>query len=326
MSNLLPRISVITTTWNRASYLPRVYAGLMAQTIRDFEWIVADDGSDDGTSDLIGELAANSQFQVQLIRANVHVGKARMDNEAIQAARGEFIVWCDSDDFFVPDALEAFLIGWESIPKGERGNFVGITALCESCEETLNEEISKRLPFDARISELESVHHMTQDGALFLRAEILKQHKFPEVDLVVPESVVWSELGKFYTRVLTRVVKKTEYKAEHCISFSAGMKYNRGRAYAMATSIRNYSDRKLSIRQLAWNTINYLRYCIHGDIDLKTTIKLWGKNSSLLLLTTCATPALILAFKDKLQKKVIKTHLEFELNSRTAIINREFLM
>lgn len=61
-----------------------------------------------------------------------------MDNEAVAAARGEFIAWCDSDDYFLPDALGAFFVGWNSIPLAERDEFVGIIALCDSTDKTLN--------------------------------------------------------------------------------------------------------------------------------------------------------------------------------------------
>ena len=185
MPNLLPRISAITTTWNRAKYLPRVHTGLLAQTCCDFEWIVADDGSDDDTHALVTKLAATSPFPVVLIRASLHVGKARMDNEAVAAARSEFIVWCDSDDYFLPDALSTFPVGWDSISPAERNEFVGIIALCDSMAKTLNAGTAKRSPFEAKMNEMESVHGMKENGSMCLLAETLKQYRFPEVDLVV---------------------------------------------------------------------------------------------------------------------------------------------
>ena len=323
MPELQPYVSVITTTWNRAKYLPRVHAGLLKQTFCNFEWIVADDGSDDGTAALVTNLASASSFSVVFVRASVHVGKARMDNEAVAAARGKFIVWCDSDDYFLPEALSAFVNGWDSIPLVERHEFVGIVALCESAEKTLNEKITELATFDAKLSELEHGHQMKEDGSMFLRAEILKRYRFPEVDLVIPESAVWAALGKWKLRVLTQIVKKVEYNAEHCISFSKGMKYNRGRAYAMAIAIKNQPEHMGQLTYSVWKTINFLRYCIHGDIGVTAARRLWGQNTSLFLLVASVFPAALLVLKDQLQGKVVKTHLEFEQSARIAKIDSQ---
>lgn len=320
-----PKISVITTTWNRASYLPRVYYALKSQIYTNFEWIVADDGSDDGTTDVIKSLVVGAPFQVILVSANKHVGKARMDNEAIEVSNGEFIVWCDSDDYFLSHALESFIAEWELISTESREQFVGIIALCESKNRTLNIEITKLPSFEAKFNELEYKYQMKEDGSFFLRAEILKKHRFPEVDLVVPESSVWYAFGYMKTRVLTRIVMKKEYNSDHCISFSSDMKYNRGRAYAMAITVKYLKEQKVYYASRTRRTINFLRYCFHGDIKLRASFHLWGKNTSRLLLLACLLPAWVLSIKDILQGKVVKTHLEFEKSKKFVNIKIEII-
>ena len=81
-----PLISVLTPTWNRASYLQKVWEGLNAQDFQNFEWIVANDGSQDDTVEVVRALAQKSSFQVTLISASQRVGKSRIDNEAVGAA------------------------------------------------------------------------------------------------------------------------------------------------------------------------------------------------------------------------------------------------
>ena len=74
-----PLISVLTPTWNRANYLQRVWEGLCSQTYKDFEWIVANDGSTDETEATLRDLAERSNFPIIFINSSVHIGKARMD-------------------------------------------------------------------------------------------------------------------------------------------------------------------------------------------------------------------------------------------------------
>ena len=127
-----PLVSVLTPTWNRANYLERVWKGLCSQSYTAIEWIVADDCSVDDTRKRIHELAKASPFPIKLISANVHIGKAYMDNRAVEIAKGEFILWCDSDDYLLPNAIQRLVEAWESIPEAVRDTYVGVTGLCTS--------------------------------------------------------------------------------------------------------------------------------------------------------------------------------------------------
>ena len=309
--NAKPKISVITPTWNRSKYLLRVYESLLKQTYRHFEWVVADDGSEDDTVCLIMNLAHNCPFPIVLIQASIHIGKARMDNEAISTANGDFIIWCDSDDFLLPNALENLINSWEAIPSEERDNYLGLVALCKTANRILNENVRNTLPFDGILECLVQDNKMYEDAAPFFRSDVLKNYRFPEVDLVIPESSVWSALGNWKTRVLPIVVKEVEYQSDNCISFNGLMKYNRGRAYSMALSMYYQKSSPKPFFLTLWKTINYFRYCIHGDIGFTDALSLWGSNSHRIISFVCMIPAFLLSFKDQLQKKVVKTHLEF---------------
>lgn len=70
----MPIFSILTPSWNRAAYLERVWRGLNSQTFRNFEWIVADDGSTDETEEVVRLLAAQSNFPVTYIQ----IGRAHV--------------------------------------------------------------------------------------------------------------------------------------------------------------------------------------------------------------------------------------------------------
>ena len=302
----MPRVSILTPTWNRSGYIKRVWEGLVSQSYRNFEWIVANDGSADDTAQIIRDLAAQSDFPITLINASIRIGKSRMDNEAVRCARGEFILWCDSDDFLLPNALETLLNTWESIPESEKGDFAGITALCESQEGILDNVYPQESHTDVIWNELLS--KMKFDFVLFARSDLLKKNPFLEVDFLIPETTVWNILGLKKTRFIPTPLKCIEYKSANCISYSGLMEYNRGRAYAMALSRKNLAYK----RHGSWQLITFLRYCIHGDISVLEVINMWreaGGNAALLLFFYPA--ACLLAMKDEFQSKVRKTHLQY---------------
>ena len=124
-----PLFTVFTPTYNRAATLPRVYASLAAQTCRDFEWLVVDDGSTDGTAALVEGWRRAAPFPLRYLR-QANAGKHVAHNRGVAAARGALFLTLDSDDACVPEALARFRHHWEAIPAAARGGFSAVTALC----------------------------------------------------------------------------------------------------------------------------------------------------------------------------------------------------
>lgn len=97
-------VSVIIPTYNRAADCRRAVESVLAQSHREVEVIVVDDGSEDATHEAIEGLDSRV---VYLRQENAGVIAAR--NRGLAAAQGEFIAFLDSDDFFLPWKLEAQL-------------------------------------------------------------------------------------------------------------------------------------------------------------------------------------------------------------------------
>ncbi len=97
-----PLFTIFTPTYNRAHTLHRVFDSLRAQTLRDFEWLLIDDGSIDGTEGLVAGWAQSADFPVRYLRQD-HAGKHIARNRALGEARGHFFACLDSDDAFGPE-------------------------------------------------------------------------------------------------------------------------------------------------------------------------------------------------------------------------------
>ncbi len=98
-----PLISVVIPTYNRAHVVGRAIKSVLAQTLPDFECIVVDDASTDETVPLVEGFR---DPRIRLVRLAENGGVSRARNAGIQAARGEWVAFLDSDDEWLPRKLE----------------------------------------------------------------------------------------------------------------------------------------------------------------------------------------------------------------------------
>lgn len=100
-TNLVPVVSICIPTYNRTNYLKETLQSVFAQTYKNYEIIVVDDGSTDGTGDMIKQLGCNIRYHWQK-----NAGDASARNKLIELAVGKYITFLDSDDLLTPDAIE----------------------------------------------------------------------------------------------------------------------------------------------------------------------------------------------------------------------------
>jgi glycosyltransferase involved in cell wall biosynthesis len=96
-----PYVSVIIPTYNRAALVTEAVASVLAQTRPDFELLVVDDASTDGTAAALAPYAA----RIRLLRRESRGGVSAARNTGIKAARGEWLAFLDSDDLWRPEKL-----------------------------------------------------------------------------------------------------------------------------------------------------------------------------------------------------------------------------
>ena len=95
-----PAVSVVTAAYNAEAFLRDTIESVLAQSFPDFEHVVVDDGSTDGTPDLVASYGP----PVRLVR-QANGGPANARNTGIRAARGRFVAFLDHDDLATPDRL-----------------------------------------------------------------------------------------------------------------------------------------------------------------------------------------------------------------------------
>jgi glycosyltransferase involved in cell wall biosynthesis len=96
-----PTVSICIPTYNRKDYLKETLKSVFAQTYKDYEVVIVDDGSTDETEGAIEKSAYNVGYHRQ-----ENQGEAASRNKLIELAQGRFIAFVDSDDMLMPDAIE----------------------------------------------------------------------------------------------------------------------------------------------------------------------------------------------------------------------------
>jgi glycosyltransferase involved in cell wall biosynthesis len=99
-----PQVSVLMPVFNTASYLGDALASISAQTFSDIELIAVDDGSKDGSTEILKGFAAKESRMRLVIRENRGIIATR--NELLAVASADFIAWMDSDDVSLPYRIE----------------------------------------------------------------------------------------------------------------------------------------------------------------------------------------------------------------------------
>lgn len=119
-------LTIFTPAYNRADLLVRCYESMMRQTCKDFIWMIIDDGSTDGTKELVKQwISKESDFNIEYYYKE-NGGLHTAYNEAITHISTELCVCIDSDDFMPDDAVEKILSFWKENGSNNVAGIVGL--------------------------------------------------------------------------------------------------------------------------------------------------------------------------------------------------------
>lgn len=186
--------TVFTPTYNRAYCLESLYQSLKKQTLKDFEWLVIDDGSKDNTEKLFEKWQKEkNDFKINYIRVN-NGGKQRAINQALDYAKGKMFFIVDSDDYLADNAIEQ-LAYFESTIANDNF-FAGVSGLRGYPNGKIIGSCAKKKYIDC-LNTNRNLYHLLGDKAECYYTDLLKRYKFPDVkdEKFVSENVVWNQIG-----------------------------------------------------------------------------------------------------------------------------------
>lgn len=194
-------VTVLTPTFNRGGSLNNLYQSLQKQTIKDFEWLLVDDGSTDDTKNIAEEMRKKAEFPMRYIYKE-NGGKHTALNVGVKQITSELTFIVDSDDTLVPDAIETILQYHKKY--GERKDLCGYSFLRRFPDGKIN---GKPFEPDEKVGtyiECRINADDTQaDKAEVFYTRCLKEFPFPEYrnEKFLGEDLVWIRMALKYQMV-----------------------------------------------------------------------------------------------------------------------------
>ncbi|MCO6164224.1 glycosyltransferase family 2 protein [Flavobacterium sp. NRK F7] len=193
MNQIIPKITVFTPSYNRAYCLSQVYESLLRQTCKDFIWLIIDDGSSDGTKELVASWINENKITIQYV-FQLNQGMHGAYNTAYETIQTELNVCIDSDDYLTDNCIEKIILFWEKYGSNKYAGIVGLDATKDG------KVLGKEMPKNRKSATLEDLYYkykINGDKKLVYRTEIVK--KYPKYPIFEGESFV--PLGSLYLQI-----------------------------------------------------------------------------------------------------------------------------
>ena len=277
-------ISVIVPVYNMEKYLARCIESLLCQTMKDFEILLIDDGSTDGSASICKEYAAQDNRIRYIKKKNGGLSDAR--NVALEHVKGEFVTFIDSDDFVHSTYLE-YLLSLILENDADISSCIHFETSLDVIGEDLGEEtifcMSGHEACERMLKDLAPV--LTAACGKLYRTEIVKKYKFPYGRLHEDVATTF----KYYldsTKVVYSYKKLyAYYQHPNSIMHTISNKKIDDELWAMserALYLRELGEKKLET--LAWD---FMTTFLRGDVMNKIgNAKLWRKYGSLYIKNT----------------------------------------
>lgn len=242
-----PPLSVVMPVYNAEETLRASVESVLAQSYGDFEFIIINDGSTDGTNDLLASYA-NKDARISVIHQPRNQGITRSLNKAIEQARGTYIARQDADDYSYPDRLARQMEFFRRHPE---------TVLCGTWFEEVNQgkgQIIRKYPvgdFELR-KNIYYVNQFCHPSVVFKKKAFVEAGGYMEALHTGQDFECWMRIQNFGKLAnIPEVLVRKNIGFGHTISWQ-----KRKQKYALWTLVyRNHF--------ISWKNVNLIKFAIH---------------------------------------------------------------
>ena len=300
--------TVFTPTYNRKDLLLRLYDSLQKQTCRNFEWIIIDDGSTDGTEDLVKQIQLKTDLTI-VYQWQTNKGKHMAINAVAKIARGELFIISDSDDELVPNALERLKHYWDAFTIENKSTVAGVFFLCK---DQYGKLVGDKFPEDYQIMDLVGMgisKRISGEKGAMLQTSVLKMYPFPENlnNCYVPEGTLWAKMAKDWKMCFINEALRIywiEGRSDSLSLISTTIKNYPGAHYYHLCFL-NYNMRFFLKRPklCMGEATRYIRLSLHLGFNLKTQFYKLIPVSAKILWALCLPLGVLFYYRDKASMK-----------------------
>lgn len=187
-------ITVFTPTYNRAYIITKLFESLKEQEFKDFEWLIVDDGSFDGTELLFEKFKKEDiAFEIRYYKKE-NGGKHRAINYGLELANGELFFIVDSDDSLPKDSLKKVMEVYSSIKNKE--GFAGVVGTKFYSDGNIVGKTFDGDFIDATALERKRYSIIGDKAEVFITS-VLRKYPFPEFEgeNFISEGIVWNKIA-----------------------------------------------------------------------------------------------------------------------------------
>ena len=192
-----PKVSIIMPVLNGERYIGQAIASIVEQTFRNYELIVVDDGSTDGTAQCVQRFA--NKLELKYIRHTQNQGIGRSVNDGIRHAAGEFIAFLDHDDIWLPVFLETQLAYLRQHPEVAmvHSDFQTVDGEGNILEDSVSSARGRIEPSGHIFREL-FLHSLVCGNTVLIRKECFEQLGTFDENLRYGDYHMWMRIGRHH--------------------------------------------------------------------------------------------------------------------------------
>ena len=193
-------LTIFTPTYNRKYILPKLYNSLVNQTNKNFTWLIVDDGSTDGTEELVNNWITEGKIKIEYIY-QINAGKMQAHNKGVLNTKTELFLCVDSDDHVTEQTVEDIITSYKEWQTND--DLAGIVAYRGRDSQ---QPLGNEFPQDVNISKLDDLYKngFKGDTSLVYRTKILQQYLFPKIEgeKFITENFIYTQIDQSYQLVV----------------------------------------------------------------------------------------------------------------------------